>query len=316
MNAGAPADAAPRRIVVGYTANDSGADALALATRLATASEAQLDVVMVLPSEARSSTVPSDVGYERHLKARSRSWLAEASASLDPDLVQSLHVRYAESFAEGLIESAHEFGASLIVVGAARGGILGRSRIGSVANELLHSSDVPVALAPAGSRELAASAGVSRITAALGSRPGAGVLLDAAVRLTKSLRAPLRLLSLVPIDLPSGMDEGLAELTGTAHADEVLAAAKRELPAGIEATAEVATGDTIEAAVRSLSWHEGEIVLVASSRLATPSHLFLGSTASKMLRELPVPMIVVPRSTTEPRANGRAAGRTTGKASS
>jgi nucleotide-binding universal stress UspA family protein len=39
-------------------------------------------------------------------------------------------------------------------------------------------------------------------------------------------------------------------------------------------------------------------VLVGSSRLATPKHLFLGSTAAKMLRELPVPMIVVPRTTT------------------
>ncbi|NUT58789.1 MAG: universal stress protein, partial [Agromyces sp.] len=136
------------RIVVGYTANDSGADALALGTRIARASEAILDVVMVLPSEAHNSTVPTDTGYERYLKGQSREWLAEASESLDDeDVVQSLHVRYAESFAEGLIAAAHEFGASLIVVGAARGGLLGRSRIGSVAYELLHSSDVPVALA-------------------------------------------------------------------------------------------------------------------------------------------------------------------------
>ncbi|MDO9399048.1 MAG: universal stress protein, partial [Herbiconiux sp.] len=31
------------------------------------------------------------------------------------------------------------------------------------------------------------------------------------------------------------------------------------------------------------------------SRLAQPKHLFLGSTAAKMLRELPVPLVVVPR---------------------
>ena len=286
------------RFVVGYTADEHGADALAFATRLATASEAQLDVVMVLPSEARSSNVPPDVGYERHLKARSRAWLTEASKGLDPHVAQSLHVRYAESFAEGLIAAAHEFGASLIIVGAARGGILGRSRIGSTANELLHSSDVPVALAPSGSRELAASAGISRITAAVGSRPGASALLDAAVRLSKTMHAPVRLLSLVSIDLPAGMDEGLAELTSTVHADEVLAAARRELPPGTDVSVAVASGDSIEAAVRSLDWHQGEVVLVASSRLATPHHLFLGSTASKMIRELPVPMIVVPRTST------------------
>jgi len=289
------------RIVVGYTANDSGADALALAARLARASDAVLDVVMVLPSETHS-IVPMDTGYERYLKGQSREWLAEASESLDDDddvdVAQSLHVRYAESFAEGLTAAAHEFGASLIVVGAARGGVLGRSRIGSVANELLHSSDVPVALAPAGSRGVAIGQGVSRVTAAIGTRPGADALLEAPVRLAGTTHAPLRLLSLVPSDLPAGIDEELAALTGSVHADEVLLAARRELPATLDATAVAAIGATIEEAVQRLDWHAGEIVLVGSSRLATPHHLFLGSTAAKMLRELPVPMIVVPRTTT------------------
>jgi nucleotide-binding universal stress UspA family protein len=287
------------RIVVGCTANDPGADALALGTRIARASDAILDVVMVLPSEAHNSTVPTDTGYERYLKGQSREWLAEASESLDDDdeVVQSLHVRYAESFAEGLITAAHEFGASLIVVGAARGGLLGRSRIGSVGNELLHSSDVPVALAPVGSRDVPVTQGVTRVTAAIGTRPGADALLEASVRLAGTTHAPLRLVSLVPIDLPAGLDEGLVELTGTVHADEVLHTARRELPAGVDATAVAATGATIEEAVQGLDWHDGEVVLVGSSRLATPRHLFLGSTAAKMLRELPVPMIVVPRTT-------------------
>jgi nucleotide-binding universal stress UspA family protein len=299
---GGSAVAPARRIVVGYTANDSGADALALATRLARASEALLDVVMVLPSEAHSSTVPTDPGYERYLKEQSREWLAEASESLDDDgdedVAQLLHIRYAESFAEGLISAAHEFGANLIVVGAARGGLFGRSRIGSVANELLHSSDVPVALAPSGSREIPVPVGVTRVTAAIGTRPGADALLEASVALATAVHAPLRLVSLVSVDLPAGMDEGLAELTSTVHADEVLAAARRELPRTLDATATAATAGTVEEAVRAVDWHDGEVVLVASSRLARPHHLFLGSTAAKMLRELPVPMIVVPRTTT------------------
>jgi len=124
----------PARIVVGYTADESGADALALAARLAAATEALLEVVMVLPIEARGGVIPPDTGYERYVKERSRTWLAEASATLDDDIAQSLHIRYAESFAEGLIEAAHEFGASFIVVGAARGGLLGRMRVGSVAS--------------------------------------------------------------------------------------------------------------------------------------------------------------------------------------
>ena len=37
------------------------------------------------------------------------------------------------------------------------------------------------------------------------------------------------------------------------------------------------------------------LAVVGSSRLAEPRRLFLGSTAAKMLHELPVPMVVVPR---------------------
>ncbi|WP_240665909.1 universal stress protein [Agromyces sp. LHK192] len=283
-----------RRILVGYTADDSGADALALGARIAVASEALLEVVMVLPIEARGGVVPRDPAYERHVKERSQGWLAEASAVIG-EAPQSLHIRYAESFAAGLVEAAHEFDASLIVVGTARGGLFGRTRLGSVGEELLHSSDVPVALAPAGSREVALSQGVSRITAAVGGTPG--VVLEASVALAAAVHAPLRLLSLVPVDLPAGVDTGLVDLTSAAGAQRALDEARATLPAGVEATATIATGDTIEASVKALDWHAGELVVVGSSRLAAPARLFLGSTASKMLRELPVPLIVVPRTT-------------------
>ena len=77
--------------------------------------------------------------------------------------------------------------------------------------------------------------------------------------------------------------------------DGVLAEARAALPDGASAEASVARGESIEDAVADLDWQPGELVLVGSSRLAQPRRLFLGSTAAKMLRELPVPMIVVPR---------------------
>ncbi|WP_394554415.1 universal stress protein [Agromyces sp. MMS24-JH15] len=281
-----------RHILVGYTADDAGADALALGARIAAATEALLEVVMVLPIEARGGVVPRDPAYERLVKEQSQQWLAQASASIGRAVPQSLHIRYAEGFATGLLDAAHEFGASLIVVGASRGGLFGRTRVGSVANELLHSSDVPVTVAPVGSREVPIAQGVTRVTAAVGSRPGP--VLEASVALAGDTRAPLRLLSLVPVDLPAGVDTRLLELTSVVGAQQVLDDARAALPDGVEATATVATGDSIEESVRALEWHEGEVVLVGSSRLASPARLFLGSTASKMLRELPVPLIVVP----------------------
>lgn len=281
-------------VVVGYTATDAGADALALGARLATATGSVLEIVMVLPGE-RSVITPPDAGYDRLVRERAREWLARASESLKDTVAHGRHVRYGESFAEGLIAAAAEFGAGMIVVGAANGGLRGRHRLGTVANELMHSSDVPVVLAPEGAREVAASVGIERVTAAIGTRPGGDVLLAEAAGLATASGAPLRLLSLATVDLPAGVDTGVIRLTEATHAETVLAQARASLGEGSVAEVISAQGADIEDAVSQIEWLPGEIAMVGSSRLAQPRRLFLGSTAAKMLHVLPVPMMVVPR---------------------
>jgi nucleotide-binding universal stress UspA family protein len=286
-------------IVVGYTATDAGADAAALGARLARSLDAAVHLVMVLPSEGtRSAIVPPERAYEDHLRAQARQWLSDAVAALPPQLTRSGHVRFAESFAEGLVAAGEEFGARVIVIGTAGGGIFGRHRLGSVATELLHSSTIPVALAPAGlARE--DDHVVPRVTVAVGTRPGAETLLDEAASFAADSSTDLRLVSLVPFDVPPGLDTGAIRLATGSHAHDVLARAVEVLPEGLGAVVEEAPGETVEDAVANLSWLPGEIVLVGSSRLAQPRRLFLGSTAAKMLHELPVPMIVVPRTRAE-----------------
>lgn len=281
-----------RRIVAGYTATDAGADAVALGARLAAASDSSLHLVVVLPGEERSLITPPDAGYDRYVREQAEQWLRDAAATV-PDAVRvRTHVRFADSFAEGLLESAHDLDASLIVVGAANGGRRGRHRLGTVAGELLHSSDVPVALAPEGARRIDPLSGITRITAAIGLRPGADVLLEESIALAEVTGAELRLVSLVAVDLPAGIS---SNESAAMHADEVFVHARAALPKGVDAEAVVGLGDSIEEAVSHLSWEPGEIAVVGSSRLARPRRLFLGSTAAKMLHELPVPMIVVPR---------------------
>lgn len=289
----------PGSIVVGYTATDTGADAAALGARLARSLGAALHLVIVLPSEGtRSPIVPPERAYEDHIRDQARQWLSDAVRSLPPELTRSGHVRFAESFAEGLIAAGEEFGARLVVVGAAGGGLFGRHRLGSVASELLHSSTIPVALAPAGVAQQDDHV-IPRVTVAVGTRPGAEALLDEAASLAADTGTDLRLVSLVPFDVPPGLDTGMIRLVGDAHAHDVLTMAAQLLPDGLTATVQEAPGDTVEDAVAHLSWLPGEVVLVGSSRLAQPRRLFLGSTAAKMLHELPVPMIVVPRTRAE-----------------
>lgn len=282
-------------IVVGYTATEAGEDAVALGARLAAASGSELEVVVVLPADDRSVITPPDASYDRYLRDQAETWLAKATAQLPDSVMHRTNVRFADSFAEGLVAAAQEFGASHIVVGAANGGIRGRHRLGSVATELLHSSTVPVVLAPEGSRRVDPATGVTRITAAIGTRPGADALLDEATSLASATGAELRLLSLVTVDLPPSVDTGVIRVAGAAHADEVLTNARAALTGVGDAEVVVGRGDSIEDAVQHLSWEPGELAIVGSSRLAQPRRLFLGSTAAKMLHELPVPMIVVPR---------------------
>lgn len=282
-------------IVVGYTATEAGEDAVALGARLAAASGSELEVVVVLPADDRSVITPPDASYDRYLRDQAESWLAQATAQIPASVPHRTNVRFADSFAEGLVAAAQEFGASHIVVGAANGGIRGRHRLGSVATELLHSSTVPVVLAPEGSRRVDPATGVTRITAAIGTRPGADALLDEATSLASATGAELRLLSLVTVDLPPSVDTGVIRVAGAAHADEVLTNARAALTGVGDAEVVVGRGDSIEDAVQHLSWEPGELAIVGSSRLAQPKRLFLGSTAAKMLHELPVPMIVVPR---------------------
>ena len=81
-------------------------------------------------------------------------------------------------------------------------------------------------------------------------------------------------LSLLPVDLPPTADTGTIRTANTTRADDVLAAARAELPPGLVTDVVVAAGDSIEEAVSCLDWLPGEVVLVGSSRLAQIAEVF------------------------------------------
>ncbi|MEO5321187.1 universal stress protein [Arthrobacter sp. CC3] len=277
------------RYVVGYTPNERGADAVALATALARAQGAQLDLVFVVD---KGLHVAQDVA-SGHVLANEKSVqdAQREGLSLVPDDVPvEFHARHADSFAAGLIEAAVDHDAALIVVGAASNGLFKRHTVGSVANGLLHASPVPVALAPRGYRRTEA---ITRLTLAVGQRAGAEAAIDVAIGAAGRRSVPLRMVSLVELDAEG--DPGEVVNAAHIHANTVLTEASRRLPEGHHVTVEVAHGRTIEECIDDLEWDDGEILIVGSSRLAEKNKLFIGSTANKVLRALPVPMVVIPR---------------------
>jgi nucleotide-binding universal stress UspA family protein len=289
------------RLAVGYLATPGGADAVALGVRLARSLGAELDVCMVLPPDRGVPAMVPTGGYEELLAEQAGEWLNEALAGVPDDVVAHSHVSVSDSTADGLINEVKRLGAQAVVVGGSGGGLAGSYSLGSVVNELLHSAHVPVAVAPKGTR-LSAVERVREVTCAIGERAGAGTLLNAAVRACKAADVPLRLVSLVALDPMFGSLRGDADALrerAMNHARRALEEAKESLPEGFSVTATVAEGVSVEDAVSRLPWHDGDVIMVGSSRLAAPRRLFLGSTAAKMLRVLDVPMVVVPRTTDE-----------------
>ncbi len=288
------------RLIVGYLATPSGKDGLVLGAQLARSLGAQLDICMVLPPDRTlPAKVPSEAGYDDILAARAHDWLSEAKASVPEDIQVEVHLSFHESFAQGLLDEVDRLNALAIVVGASGDGLLGRHAIGSVSTELLHSAHVPVALAPRGTRHSAATV-IREVTCALGTRVGADIVLNTAVRASELMQVPLRLVSLVALDPQNDLRDHRdtaesARERARNHAQDTLDVARAALPVEFPIEVIIADGSTVESAVRQLDWQDGDLVMVGSSRLAQPRKLFLGSTAAKMLRVLPVPMVVVPK---------------------
>jgi len=284
------------KLVVGYLATPGGADAMTLGARLARTLGAELEVCIILPRD-QALHITGTRDYEAMLAEQADKWLAEALASVPDDVAAHSHVAFDDSFADALIRETARLAADLIVVGGSGGGLAGSYSLGSVVNELLHSAPVPVAVAPRGTRESNVDR-VREVTCAIGQRQGADLLLEKAVRFSRAAGTPLRLVSLVALDPVFGAlrgdDEAVREVALT-HARQVLDAAKNSLPEDFPVTATAVDGPTVEEAVRKLQWHDGDLIMVGSSRLSAPKRLFLGSTAAKMLRVLDVPMMVVPR---------------------
>lgn len=277
------------RYVVGYTPNARGADAVALGSAMARAQGARLDLVYVL-DRSTSHAVIREGGRASAEEQAVLTAQREGLQLVPEDVSVEFHLRDADSFAAGLIDAAVECNAGLIVVGAASNGLFKRHTVGSVANSLLHASPVPVALAPRGYRH---TEPLMRLTLAVGQRTGANAAIDTAIDWAKNRGVPLRLVSLVELDAEG--DSGEVVNAAHIHANTVLTEAAHRLPEGHEVSVEVAHGRTIEEAIDDLEWYDDEILLVGSSRLAERNKLFIGSTANKVLRALPVPMVVVPR---------------------
>lgn len=271
----------PETVIVGVdahpaTSRTSSQDAIALARRLA-APGARLLCVFVLTDReshvAQALDAPADDVLRTYDDGRG-------------DLTAALFE--ARTVAGGLHEAARRHHASLIALGSARHGTLGRILAGDDARATLRHAPVPVAVAPRGYHET--DMPLDRVGVGHDSTLGETATLEAARRVAGPAGATVTALDVISLT-PVGSPE---VALGRTLDDEV-----RDAQARIDALAETGVGGRVVTGqvVDELERFAGtvDLLVVGASRYGRLGRLVTGSTAEALLHHLPVPLLVVPR---------------------
>jgi nucleotide-binding universal stress UspA family protein len=201
-----------------------------------------------------------------------------------------------------LIELAVANQANLVVVGSSSTGLLGRVALGSVTERLVHTAEVPVAIAPRGYPQNAGR--IRRLTASYGGEADVNGLIPAAAELAKKWSAKLRIVSFTVRNTTAfrGIIESSAEdLVVEQWTRRTIADITKQLNdirehmAVPDVDVVVGAGHDWNSAVESVSWDAGDMLVLGSGAAAQSAQVFLGSAAAKILRHAPVPVMIVPR---------------------
>lgn len=290
-------------LVVGFTPHKGDRTPIMLGATLARSAGQDLRVVTVVPAPWPT---PVAGGTDREFKRWSQEYGARAVAEsesaiaeLCPDLSVEAVAVPGSSVAAALIAEAERADAAMIVVGSGHDGSWGSVVVSSTADRLLHSAHIPVAVATRGYRATP-DATVTRATCAFRGDESSRAVLTRAAAICRDVGASLRVATfavrgrtMYPPEVLGEDDILDAYVTHTsAEQDKAVAALGAEAPAEVETA--VATGRTWSQALEALHWDRGDVLVVGSSSASLMSRLFLGSNATKIVRQSPVPVIVVP----------------------
>ena len=203
------------------------------------------------------------------------------------------------SVSGGLVEVVEEVGAELLVLGSSANGGFGQVVIGSTADRLLHSSPVPVAVAPRGYREPRCGT-LTRISCGFPGTPEGVELVRRVAALADRLWVRLRVITFAVRGRTMYPPE-----VGLHAEDSILAALEEQARAMMEALRtdtvvnddtelQVVSGNGWDQALDDADWLDGELLVLGTSPRGGVARVFLGSRATKIVRYSPVPVLVLP----------------------
>jgi nucleotide-binding universal stress UspA family protein len=288
-------------ILAGISAARQSSAPINLAAQIARTTGENLVAAAVVERPWPPRGDPVEDEYLRYVTSEAEVILSRVVGQLPGDLDIATVVHQSSSIPTGLIELAGLNGASMVVLGSSSSGLLGRVALGSVTERLVHTAEVPVVIAPRGYGQ---PGRVRRLTAAYGGDADINGLIPAVAELAKEWSTALRIVSFTvrPLRLFAGtVDRSAEDLVVDQWAGRIQDDIAKQLNAAREHIAVpdvdvvVGSGHDWRTAVENVPWADGDILVLGSGAAAQTSQVFLGSAASKILRDSPVPAIIVPR---------------------
>src|SRR3954454_21335775 len=199
--------------VIGLAPNERGAAAVHLGSMLARSVSDDVVLVTVVPTPWPPHPVRLDAEYLALQEKAAQEALTAARARIGADLPVELVTHSARSVSSGLLEVARERRATVVALGSSSTGVFGRVALGGVAERILHSADIPVALAPHGYDTGTTHARITRITVAFGRADKDSDLLVTAAAVAADIGASLRVacFAVRPMTAAAGSVEPAAE---------------------------------------------------------------------------------------------------------
>jgi nucleotide-binding universal stress UspA family protein len=235
------------------------------------------------------------VGYLDNERGEDARVLAELIVERDGGELKVVHVEKG-SPADALQALAEKGEADLIVLGSTHHAHVGSVAPGSVAEQLLHGAKGRLIIAPKGYARADHSQDRLRVAAVgFDGMAESFAALDEAAKLATKVGASLRVIG-VATPVPAMGAAAAAQVGAEAGPDfqTRLKNAVAELPPELRALAVFERGDPVHKLLEAAEM--GVDLLVLGSRGFGPvMRLLIGSVSSRVVREAPCPVLVVPR---------------------
>jgi len=280
-------------VVVGYRAGNVGLSGLHLAVRVARMLHTSLTVATIVPKPwlMRADAHQGLDGLAAESAGEAARHLRDVAAGIEVVYVDRAH----RSVSGGLIELLEDVDADVLVLGALPAG--GAVVSGSTADRLLHASPVPVAISPRGYGS--GSGKLTRLTCAYSATPDTVDMVRRCVEFGARLAVPLRVITfavrgktMYPPEVGIDAEDSILQAWAS-QARDILRELKTDGIVGDEVVLQVVTGGSWKEALDKVDWQEGEILALGTRPRGDIRRVFLGSRSGKIIRNSPVPVLVL-----------------------